>query len=181
MCVYPHKKSFEKTTLFHQYLERESPLEVQSDVLKQAFEETIGQQDLKQAFEKTIGQQNLKQASEETIGQQDLKQAFEETIGQQDLKQASEGTISQQDLKQASEGTIAQQDFPQELPQGQLEQGPSQLYPSIDEILDELAADEDIGAVLDQGLTGEDEGIGLNLEDEIFHDIQPFDFELEIE
>ena len=86
-------------------------------------------------------------------------------------------------LKQAFKETIGQQDLPQELPQGQPlpEQGPSQLYPSIDEILDELAADEDIGPVLDQGLTGEDEGIGLNLEDEIFHDIQPFDFELEIE
>ena len=51
----------------------------------------------------------------------------------------------------------------------------------MDEILNELAADEDIGDILDQEGTTEDEGIGLNLEDEIFHDIQPFDYALEVE
>ena len=62
-----------------------------------------------------------------------------------------------------------------------VQQGPQQLYNDIEQILDEMAADRDIGDILDQPNPQEDEGIELNLVDEIYDDIQPLDYTLEVE
>ena len=59
-------------------------------------------------------------------------------------------------------------------------QGPQDIRQEIDEIINEMLRDEDLHDILEAPLP-EDEGIELNLEDEIYHDIQPFDFELEVE
>ena len=61
------------------------------------------------------------------------------------------------------------------------QQGPQDIRQQIDDILNEMLADEDLHNTLQEPVIHEDEGIGLNLEDEIYHDIQPFDYELEVE
>ena len=61
------------------------------------------------------------------------------------------------------------------------QQGPQDIRQQIDHILNEMLADEDLHDILQEPVIHEDEGIGLNLEDEIYHDIQPFDYELEVE
>ena len=68
----------------------------------------------------------------------------------------------------------------QQLPPA-VEQGPQQLYDQIDQILDEMAVDEDMRNMLDQQNPPEDEGIELNLLDEIYDDIEPLDYTLEVE
>ena len=62
-----------------------------------------------------------------------------------------------------------------------VEQGPPQIYQQIDEILDEMMANEDMRNVLEQPNPTEDEGIELNLLDEIYEDIEPLDYALEVE
>ena len=74
----------------------------------------------------------------------------------------------------------AVQQTPQQLPPP-VQQGPQQRYDNIDQILDEMAADQDIRNMLDQPNPQEDEGIELNLLDEIYDDIQPLDYTLEVE
>ena len=62
-----------------------------------------------------------------------------------------------------------------------LEQGPSQLFAEVDELLNELAANRDIGDIVEPEAAHEDEGIELNIYDEIYNDIQPLDYALEVE
>ena len=76
-----------------------------------------------------------------------------------------------------------QQQGPQDirLPGEGQQQGPQDIRQHIDEILDEMLADEDLNNILLEPNPTEDEGIELNLLDEIYEDIQPFDYELEVE
>ena len=76
-----------------------------------------------------------------------------------------------------------QQQGPQDirLPGEGQQQGPQDIRQHIDEILDEMLADEDLNNILMEPNPVEDEGIELNLLDEIYHDIEPFDYELEVE
>ena len=80
-----------------------------------------------------------------------------------------------------------QQQGPQDirLPGEGQQQGPQDIRQHIDEILDEILdemlADEDLNNILMEPNPVEDEGIELNLLDEIYHDIEPFDYELEVE
>ena len=59
---------------------------------------------------------------------------------------------------------------------------PNDLEAQIDGIMNELLQDELIRGVLDPGNDIElDEGIELNILDEIYQDIEPFDYDLEVE
>ena len=51
----------------------------------------------------------------------------------------------------------------------------------VNEILNELQEDQDLRDVLEDVNNNEDEGIGLNYFDEIELDIQPFNYDLEVE
>ena len=132
---YPHRKSLERTTMFRQWLETETPSETPPpcDIITQALQETLGS---------------------------DVEQE------EQQLQPLRETNDSDE-----------QQD-PQLPPQ---EQGPSQLYHNIDELLNEMAANPNIGDILEQQETQEDKGIELNLYDEVCEDIQPLDYTLEVE
>ena len=58
---------------------------------------------------------------------------------------------------------------------------PNDLEGRIDAIMNELIQDELIRDMLDPGNDIElDEGIELNMTDEIYNDIEPFDFALEV-
>ena len=61
------------------------------------------------------------------------------------------------------------------------EQGPSPLFNEIEELLNEIEAYPDIGDVIGPQETNEDEGIELNIEDEIYGDIEPLDYMLDVE
>ena len=85
-------------------------------------------------------------------------------------------------LTRAVRETLSTDQLPdegQQLPPPQ--QGPQDIRQEIDDILNEMMADEDLGNFLQEPNPVEDEGIELNLLDEIYHDIEPFDYELEVE
>ena len=96
-----------------------------------------------------------------------LSQAIQETI-------ASDANISLPVEQETNDLPIEQDPIPPE-------QGPQQLYRQIDDILDEMISNEDLRNLLEQPNSTEDEGIELNLLDEIYEDIEPFDSELEVE
>ena len=162
LIEYPHRKNLERTTLFRQLLEQESPPEVQDDIIKQAFKAAFGDQELPS---QELPSQELPSQELPSLELPSLELPSQELPSQElPLLELPSQELPSQELP-------SQELPPQELPS--LEQGPSQLYRDVDELLNELAANEDIGDILDQEGTTEDEGIGLNLEDEIFHDIQP--------
>ena len=101
-----------------------------------------------------------------------LKQIMEEP---QPQSQQGQEQITEEPQPQSQQG----QEQIMEEPQPQ--QGPQDIRREIDDILNEMLADEDLYNILQEPTIHEDEGIELNFEDEIYNDIQPFDYELEIE
>ena len=96
-----------------------------------------------------------------------INQALQEALGDEAGQQVQpvEGTND-------SDG---QQDPPLQ------EQGPSQLFNEIENLLNEIEAYPDIGDIIGPEESNEDEGIELNIEDEIHGDIEPLDYMLEVE
>ena len=87
-------------------------------------------------------------------------------------------------LTQALRETFEHQEQQQPLEHPLLEapqQDPQQFYNEIDEILAEIIANDRPRDIFEAREPPEDEGIELNIEDEIHGDIEPFDFALEVE
>ena len=84
-------------------------------------------------------------------------------------------------LSQTIRETINNDPLLVEQPAPPPQQGPQDIRERIDDILNEMFLDEDLGAILQEPNTTEDEGIELNIEDELFHHIEPFDYQLDIE
>ena len=156
---HPKRKNLLKTPTFKEWKGQNSThvipavIPQSEDILARAVRETINSEELPvQQEQQQIDDILDEMPVRETINSEELP-AQQEQQGPQDIRLPGEGQ----------------------------QQGPQDIRQQIDDILDEMALDEDLADLLQEPNPVEDEGIGLNLLDKIYYDIEPFDFELEVE
>ena len=154
----PGKIDLKKTEIFKQW--KISNQQSSSDILTVAIRETIGQ-DYNEA-EQSEG--NVSEDSE-----------AEQSEGNVSEAEQSEGNVSEDSEAEQSEGNVSEDS---EAEQSEANQGLLAAQ-QVDALVNEMIIDDELRALLNVEEPKADEGIELNIFDEI--DIEPFDFQLEVE
>ena len=109
-----------------------------------------------------------------------LTQAIQETFNQTTSQNNSQDVQPEQCIDPSSEEPVQNsQDVQTE--QHNPPQDEYDIHAQADAIIDEILANEDLVNIMEQPNSNEDEGIELNLLDEIYGDIESFDYALEVE
>ena len=170
----PGKIDLKKTEIFKQW--KISNQQSSSDILTVAIRETIGQ-DYNEAeqSEGNVSEDSEAEQSEGNVSEDSEAEQSEGNVSEDSEAEQSERNVSEDSEAEQSEGNVSEDS---EAEQSEANQGLLAAQ-QVDALVNEMIIDDELRALLNVEEPEADEGIELNIFDEI--DIEPFDFRLEVE
>ena len=153
---HPHKRNLTNTKTFKEWIRTNEGNPKTSDILSVAITETLG--------ECVTGEQSdvASLESEQSVASLESEQS----VASLESEQSVASLESEQFVASLESGGVPANDI-------------ADIERQIDQIVNELMLEGEVRDALES--ENEDEGIGINVLDEIAFDIEPFDYELEVD
>ena len=162
---HPHKRNLINTKTFKEWIRTNEGNPKTSDILSVAITETLG--------ECVTGEQSdvASLESEQSVASLESEQSVaslesEQSVASLESEQSVASLESEQFVASLESGGVPANDI-------------ADIERQIDQIVNELMLEGEVRDALES--ENEDEGIGINVLDEIAFDIEPFDYELEVD
>ena len=171
---HPHKRNLINTKTFKEWIRTNEGNPKTSDILSVAITETLG--------ECVTGEQSdvASLESEQSVASLESEQSVASLESEQSVASLeSEQSVASLESEQ-SVASLESEQFVASLESGGVPANDiADIERQIDQIVNELMLEGEVRDALES--ENEDEGIGINVLDEIAFDIEPFDYELEVD